>query len=115
MWDFAWRTLAFAPPAIAGVGFTVWLLVAPSPEARWTERWVGLGRSLSVAVWVVNVVAEALALWAWFGYGQAVVPDRYMDRGGAWAVLGIVAPGAALTSLALGLIRARMDQVPKTS
>lgn len=90
IWTFTWKMLLLAPIAIAGLVFMVWLMSAPSDEARWTERWIGRGVALSFVTWLANVFAVSLALWGWLDHRVAALPKGIH---GAWRCIHSVGGG----------------------
>ncbi len=106
MLAFSFTILVLAPPGIALLAFGGWLLSAPNDAVRWSESWVRVGTNVGIGLWLVNLLTEALALWAWFFWGKSLVPSPAIDRSLTLAILSVAAPGIVLTSIGLSIVRA---------
>lgn len=110
MLTFSLKVLVLAPAGIALLAFGAWLLSAPSDAVRWSEGWVRLGTNVGIGLWLVNLLSEALALWAWFFWGKSLLPSPDIERSVTLAILSVAAPGIVLTSIALSVVRAVVAQ-----
>lgn len=110
MVHFSASLLAIAPVAVASLGFGAWILSAPSDDARWSEAWVRIGTNLGIGLWLLNLLAEALALWAWFFFDKTIVPTAEVDRSVIMAIFSMVGPGAFLSSIVVSVSRALVER-----
>ena len=106
MGRFSASLLVIAPVAIALLGFGAWILSAPSDETRWSESWVRIGTNLGIGLWLVNLITEAVALWAWFIHDKTILPVGAVDRSLVIAILSMIGPGIILSSIGLSVSRA---------
>ena len=110
MAKFSIALLVVAPIAIALLALGAWLLSAPSDEARWSESWVRVGTNLGIGIWLVNVLSEAIALWAWFFHDRGIIPAIETDQCIALTLASLVGPGFLLSSLCLALARGMAEK-----
>ena len=105
---FSFGLLVLGPVVVSVLAFGAWVLSAPSAAVRWSEEWVGTGINLCTGLWVLNLIAQGGALWAYLSGNVSLIPPPLLERSTPLLVLNLVGPGVILSSICLSIARARV-------